>query len=218
MADRVGGLSQKNFEVADHSYGGSVLSTGKAFRGSLSEALSSIHRRIAGRGQGMVEFAIIIPVALTLMLGILEFGRLMIIYIDVNSASREAARYGAAIGNNGSGVLYYRDCTGIRNAAIRVGQIAGVNSSEITITYNNIFYLGNSDAGTPPQTIAAVDCATIAGAATGTYFPTKGTSIVVGITVPFHPLILGAGILPGNISSTAERTFVTDIYVPTVGP
>ena len=50
------------------------------------------------RAQGIVEFALVLPLLLVLMLGIIEVGRLLFIYSSVNSASREAARYGSAAG------------------------------------------------------------------------------------------------------------------------
>ncbi|MEN4041110.1 MAG: pilus assembly protein, partial [Anaerolineaceae bacterium] len=49
----------------------------------------------AKRGQGMVEFALAIPVLLLILFGIIEMGRLMFYYSSVATASREAARYGA---------------------------------------------------------------------------------------------------------------------------
>ncbi|MEJ2352363.1 MAG: pilus assembly protein [Anaerolineales bacterium] len=49
-------------------------------------------------GQGMVEFALTLPVLMLLMLGIIEFGRLLFTYSAVTTAGREAARYGPAAG------------------------------------------------------------------------------------------------------------------------
>ena len=43
--------------------------------------------------QGMVEFALILPLLLLVVFGIIELGRLLVIYSSVGTASREAARY-----------------------------------------------------------------------------------------------------------------------------
>ena len=88
------------------------------------------------RAQGMVEFALILPVLLLLIFGVIEFGRLMFIYSAITVASREAARYGAAIGE-GSGTVQYMDCAGIRGAAKRLGSIAGISDGDITISYDH---------------------------------------------------------------------------------
>lgn len=47
------------------------------------------------RGQGLVEFALILSLLLLLMMGIFDFGRALIIYTNLFNAAREGARYGA---------------------------------------------------------------------------------------------------------------------------
>ena len=76
-------------------------------------ALKKIHR--TGRhGQAIVEFAIVLPILMVLLVGILEVGRMIFIYSVVNNASREAARYGSAVGFGDDGFHKYRYCDGIR--------------------------------------------------------------------------------------------------------
>ncbi len=99
-------------------------------------------------GQGIVEFALVIPILLTLMFGIFEFGRAFWIYSAVTSASREAARYGSSVSDNGSGTPYYLDCDGIRAAARRIGGPGQVIDSDISITYEE--GPGGSVIGTCP--------------------------------------------------------------------
>ncbi len=52
-------------------------------------------------GQGLVEFALILPVLLLLMWGIIEFGRMLVMYTEVSNAAREAIRYSVARGMPG---------------------------------------------------------------------------------------------------------------------
>jgi Flp pilus assembly protein TadG len=52
-------------------------------------------------GQSIVEFALILPVFLLLLLGILEFGMAFDHLISISYASREGARTGAALVNGG---------------------------------------------------------------------------------------------------------------------
>lgn len=58
------------------------------------------HRR-GERGQGIVEFALILPVFLMLLLGILEFGQAFNHHLSLEYATREGARSGAALANGG---------------------------------------------------------------------------------------------------------------------
>lgn len=52
------------------------------------------------RGQSLIEFALILPVLLMLLLGVVEFGWLLNGKITVNSAAREGARVGAVVTTN----------------------------------------------------------------------------------------------------------------------
>ena len=51
-----------------------------------------IVRRGGSRGQALVEFALILPILLILMLGILDFGRAIAAYNSVSNAARSGAR------------------------------------------------------------------------------------------------------------------------------
>lgn len=58
----------------------------------------------SNRGQALVEFAIILPVLLLLITGMVDFGIVLNEYITVTHAAREAARV-AAVGNNDAAVI-----------------------------------------------------------------------------------------------------------------
>ena len=47
------------------------------------------------RGQAIVEFALVLPLLLILLFGVIDFGRALQTYITINNASREGARLGA---------------------------------------------------------------------------------------------------------------------------
>lgn len=48
------------------------------------------------KGQALVEFAIILPVLLLLIMGILQFGMMLNAYLAIENAAREGARTGIA--------------------------------------------------------------------------------------------------------------------------
>lgn len=52
-----------------------------------------------GRGQALVETALVLPVILLILMGIVDFGILFNNYLVISNASREAAR-SAAVGSN----------------------------------------------------------------------------------------------------------------------
>ena len=55
----------------------------------------SRHRSRRGTGQAMVEFALVVPVFLLVLSGILDFGFMLFTRMSVINAAREGARYGA---------------------------------------------------------------------------------------------------------------------------
>ena len=91
---------------------------------------------IKKKGQSLVEFALVLPILLLLIFGLVEFGRLIFTYIAVNTAAREAARYGSAVGEAGGGLRYY-DCTGIVNAGLALSVFTGIAQEDFTIFYDN---------------------------------------------------------------------------------
>jgi Flp pilus assembly protein TadG len=59
----------------------------------------------AARGQGLVEFALILPVLLLIMLAILDFGRAIYAYSVVSNCAREGARYASVAPDDTAGIL-----------------------------------------------------------------------------------------------------------------
>src|SRR5450759_1041110 len=95
--------------------GTKTSATGRLFSAYyISQDLRSrSHKLFNQSAQGMVEFALTIPIILLMILGIIEGGRLIFIYSSLAAAGREAARYGAGIGSLDSGTILYNDCAGI---------------------------------------------------------------------------------------------------------
>jgi Flp pilus assembly protein TadG len=134
----------------------------------------------------MVEFALTLPVLMLLMLGIIEFGRLLFTYSAVTTAAREAARYGSAAGGLDATINNYQDCDGIRAAAGRIGGLSGVENSAagIAIAYDSgpggpAISGGRPVGGTGPELHL-------------------GDRIIVTVTTTYQP-ILSLVNLPGDI-------------------
>jgi len=85
------------------------------------------------RGQGLVEFALLLPILLLLLVGVFDLGRAFHALITLNNAGREAARYGT---------LHRLDLSGMRAAAIQEAQNSGI------IILNGDIALTCPDAGT----------------------------------------------------------------------
>lgn len=79
-------------------------------------------RRNRERGAAAVEFAIVVPLLLALVLGIVEFSRIYNVQIVVTNAAREGAR-----------TMAIKDDTGLATAAVN-NAVTNVTLSSIQIT------------------------------------------------------------------------------------
>ena len=152
------------------------------------------------KGQGLVEFALILPVLLLLVYGTIEFGRLLFFYTAATTASREAARYGSAVGTNGGGVPYYRDCTGIMQAALQAGALAGLDSANIAISYDN-----------GPGSSSFASCSS-------TVDVDLGDRIVVETTTNFTPMLPLVNLPAFPIQSSSARTIIKGVIIQGTPP
>ena len=129
------------------------------------------------RGVAMTEFAIIMPMLLALVFGIVEFGHFIAYSNAVETAAREGARYGSAVGIGANGEPQHIDCLGIRDAARAKINLVTINNPDVDVRY---------DEG-PGTALEPYNC-------NSGPFPlvsdvANGGRIIVTITVPYDPLL-----------------------------
>ncbi len=172
-------------------------------------------------GQSMVEFALVLPVVLTLVFGVIEFGFLLWSYSSVNSAAREASRYGIAIGAGSTGDARYYDCDGIRDAALRAGTFAGMEAADIFIHYDNGMLPDENAASPNPAYSRKYDtCEDLAAdAADGSDDIVFGDRIVISVTHDYQPIVslIGINIQPFNMIARSNRTIIKSAEVVRAG-
>jgi Flp pilus assembly protein TadG len=72
--------------------------------------MSRTHRRAAGRrGQSLVEFALVVPMLLLMVVGLIEFGRAWNVNQVVTFAARQGARTAAVMNASGNTAQEIRD-------------------------------------------------------------------------------------------------------------
>ncbi len=103
--------------------------------------------RKATRGQSLVEFAMVLPLLMIMVFGIIDFGMGLRSYISLTNATREGARFGA-VGNPAG--TYPTDCTGTSNTSI-IGRVCVAmddlrltNLQNVTVSYPGGQTPGNS--------------------------------------------------------------------------
>jgi Flp pilus assembly protein TadG len=147
---------------------------------------SSKKRR--SRGQSLVEFAIVLPVFLLILSGIMDFGFLLYSRMSIINAARDGARFGVTLGDTPTQIV----------SQVR-SQVSGASGGLIS----------NSQA----QTQVAVVCVRTNSSCTFTKSTPAATSDVkptdsIKVTVnypyrPFFPLLFGQTI---NIASTVQMS------------
>lgn len=169
--------------------------------GSAGPTATAARQARKPSGQGLAEFSLVLPVLLVLVFGVIEFGRLLFYFSAITTGAREAARYAAAAGASPSGVPYYQDCDGIRGAAIRIAQFAGIqnDSADVLIAY---------DHGPSGGTISG-------GCPVGGTGPTLalGDRILVTVTGEFTPLIPFINFSEITIPAVAKRTLLVNVSI-----
>ncbi len=99
------------------------------------------------RAQSLVEFALVLPILLIMVFGIIDFGMGIRSYISLTNATREGARF-AAVGNIAG--AYPTDCDGANNTTV-IGRVCvaieGLDLSQVqqvSVTYPDGEAPGNS--------------------------------------------------------------------------
>ena len=163
------------------------------------------------RAQGLTEFALILPLLLLFLLGIIEVGRLMAIFSSISSAARQASRYGAVGGDSGNGILYYLDCAGMRARAQSTSLLQPLSNSDIYIHYEKTDFAsqGFLDIGV---------CATNSLTPTLSENIADGDRVVISITATYRPLVPIVPLPPIPMTFVAAHSIFTQIIGPTPTP
>jgi len=163
------------------------------------------------RGQALVEFALVAPVLFLLFLGVIEVGRLVLLFHQLNNAAREGARYAIVHGENAfdrcpsgplasSSTLTACDPSGNR---VRTA----ITNSTTALDDASLGFGWTGDGGFPLYWGPYDGCTSdgLPGCSTSPY-NARGNNVTVRITYPYSPLVFGG--LFGTITMRAETTGV----------
>jgi hypothetical protein len=98
------------------------------------------HRRT--KAQGLLEFALILPILLFVMFGMIDMGWIAFNFSQLYNGTREAARFGSVSGFGAT--PQYVDCNSIASKLMLQAGFSGIKSSNISIYYDD----GRAPTGT----------------------------------------------------------------------
>jgi Flp pilus assembly protein TadG len=120
------------------------------------------------RGTSAIEFALVLPVLILLVFGIIEFGLLLYDQQVITNASREGVRYG----------IKYRNKAYYSSAQVQTRVNSYIFPSYPTTTPSRLIRLGSSP-GTPNITLNTPTCSTM------------GNNFQITVSYPYSFLMLG---------------------------
>lgn len=132
------------------------------------------------RGAAILEAALVLPIALLFLIGILEWGRFLLVRQAADHACRSAARYAV--------VHTYDGTTADVQAEVR-RLMAGLDS-QIRLASINVFKADPTDGSSIGVWTDAAFGETIAVQLTGTYVPIAGRFLFMPESVPFNALAM----------------------------
>jgi Flp pilus assembly protein TadG len=153
------------------------------------------------QAQAIVEFAIALPILLALLIGIIEFGRLMFIYSAVTNSSRNAVRYASAVGFSDSGYTKFNYCDGIFQTAKKSAYLVNITTSDININYD-------SGPGTSQKAVCDLFSATQTDPDVTPSVVSSGDRVTVTITAQYKPMLKLIPIPARPIKSVSSRTIL----------
>lgn len=167
-------------------------------------------------GQTLVEFALISLVFFTLMLGVVDLGRVIWHYNALSNAAREGARNAVVLHESG-GTVVMADCAGVVAQMQSLGLGLDLDAADVSLVYGS--YTNN---GTTPAVPASTQtCSTVGrqirdGITVMRTPPSTPTNapyyVIVRATFQFQPVtpLIGSFFGPsGQISLQAISTMVT---------
>ena len=79
---------------------------------------------MADQGASAVEFALVLPILLVLVFGIVDFGRAFNAWIELSGAAREGARY----------MVVHNDAAAAKTIAVDHASSLGLTTADVTVT------------------------------------------------------------------------------------
>lgn len=101
------------------------------------------------RGQTLVEFALIVPLFILMMMGIFDVGRAIYAYSTINNAAHEAARL----------AIVDQDTADVRTKAATHAVGVGVGAADVTVRWLSADYTDVAPCNATPRYGCAVEVA-----------------------------------------------------------
>ena len=118
----------------------------------MVRAFRSHGRRRRGRGQGLVEFAIVLPIIILILFGIIDLGRAVFVYNTLAQSARQAVRL----------AIVNQNVDDIKDRAIAYAPTVGLTAANVDVCFKDALTsqtnCSNPSADDCPQSDRGVGC------------------------------------------------------------
>jgi Flp pilus assembly protein TadG len=135
-------------------------------------------------GQTLVEFALIVPIFILMMVGIFDVGRAVYAYSTINNAAHEAVRL----------AIVDQNTADVRARAVSQSVAVGVNSADVTVRWLSSEYTDVAPCNATPRYGCAVEVS---------------VSYDFNAATPMLGSLLGTIGLEGTARQQIERTYTS---------
>jgi len=179
----------------------------------LSKSSLKKAHKTGRHGQAIVEFAIVLPILMVLLVGILEVGRMLFMYAAVSNASREAVRFGSAVGFDDDGFHKYRHCAGIKAMAQRSAFFVSAANLTVDIRYdkgpNDPVYADGHGPDNSTEWNLLTRCDLASGEDTDVSLDDDVRyRVLVSVAAPYRPMVTLIPISARTFTSSSARTII----------
>lgn len=135
-----------------------------------AQKLTIKRKKPKSAGQGLLEFALIAPVLLLLLMGVIDFGWMLFNYSQLYNGLREGLRYGSVPGY--TSVEQFYQCDTIRRQIEAMAGSSGIKATNIQVYYDD----GRPFSGPGPAASEVGECPGGTGMAPNTTYTPQGAS------------------------------------------
>ena len=120
----------------------------------MATHLDKIRGLITGEeGQNLVEFALLLPILLYILMGIIQFGLIFAVYVTINNSVREAARWGSIYVYDGTVTNANNDTARNNGIVDRIYQSRGILNIPVRGTAGTNFSTVSTGQFLPPTAV-----------------------------------------------------------------
>ena len=148
-------------------------------------------------GQNLVEFALLLPVLLYILMGIIQFGLIFAVYVTINNSVREAARWGS--------IYIYDNTTGVTNNDV------ARNNGMVDRIYQSRGILSIGARGTATQNFSTATTGTLATGSCPAQTPVPVLGWYYGTSSANPDVTICYSIPAGVTANDARRGYYLDV-------